>query len=108
MSEELKPCQFCGSHPRSLMGYDYGKVSCGNEHCQVYNAVFSVDKWNARHIPEGFALVEIQLLDTICVHTNRIIDDPDVDITVNLEYAIERLMKVIKSCTSKNKNDNAE
>lgn len=57
---ELKPCPFCDGETRKLMGYDYGNVSCRNEHCNIYGVVFSVAKWNTRHIPEGYALVPIE------------------------------------------------
>ncbi len=59
MSEELKNCPFCGSDDVAKYG---PKNDCFIE-CQECGLAVdncSVKIWNARHIPEGFALVPIE------------------------------------------------
>ncbi len=64
MSEELKPCPFCGSegelYKREKWYSREFDVRCINSECGTHFTGFNVSEWNARHIPEGFALVPIK------------------------------------------------
>ena len=59
---ELKPCPFCGGigvDPEGWASVD----TCGPE-CVVCGATAtSIDQWNTRHIPEGYALVPVGQLE---------------------------------------------
>lgn len=60
MSEELKPCPFCGSEYIELHGGMHPKCNeCGCEQSRVIGRK-SVAVWNTRHIPEGYALVPLE------------------------------------------------
>lgn len=56
---ELKPCPFCGSQPRALMGYNYHKFSCSNDSCEIYDTPFQKEAWNTR--ADGWVSVEDEL-----------------------------------------------
>ena len=65
MSDELKPCPFCGSTNISQRPYnnemgDVGMVKCNN--CLVLS---SYRGWNARHTPEAVKTNETQTLTTL-------------------------------------------
>ena len=55
MSEELKPCPFCGSGDIEV----YGDSMFECQGCGFIIDDVSVSEWNTRHIPEGYKLVPI-------------------------------------------------
>lgn len=68
MSEDLKPCPFCGGVPRHNTIFDIAECyNCGGQ--------ASIDTWNIRHIPEGYALVAIftlkQMAEMIAAATEK-------------------------------------
>ncbi len=60
MSDELKPCPFCGSKPVVSIRFDFGSVKCINESCWVrphvrrkddatkIGATIAIEAWNRR------------------------------------------------------------
>ena len=57
MSEELKPCPFCGGMPKvndwTLKGITDKRCFCDNEKCPVYlSKTIAIDDWNARPIED--------------------------------------------------------
>lgn len=47
-ASELKPCPFCGLPPSDGMGYDWGKVGCGNARCMIGGIYVLTERWNTR------------------------------------------------------------
>ena len=86
----------CFDYPRDHVHESWSEenIQYGIEYIEVARQE-AIKDWNMRYIPDGFALVKVDLLQSVCVHTNRIINDQDVDCTVNLEFAIEQLQELI-------------
>ena len=58
MSEELKPCPFCGGMPKvndwTLKGITDKRCFCDNEKCPVYlSKTIAIDDWNTRPIEDA-------------------------------------------------------
>ena len=58
MSEELKPCPFCGGMPKvndwTLKGITDKRCFCDNEKCPVYlSKTIAIDNWNTRPIEDA-------------------------------------------------------
>ena len=58
MSEELKPCPFCGGMPKvndwTLKGITDKRCFCDNEKCPVYlSKTIAIDGWNTRPIEDA-------------------------------------------------------
>jgi len=76
MTDQLKPCPFCGGKPEVYSDWELEHsigertywIMCNNDGCHVqvfldneYSSKESAAKaWNTWHIPEGFALVPIE------------------------------------------------
>lgn len=60
MSEALRTCPFCGGDPLDLGD---GYYCCDNDDCAGVSLDCTKDKWNTRHIPEGYALINV---DAVC------------------------------------------
>jgi|SRR5690554_3719447 len=58
MSEELKPCPFCGA-PDIGGGMFMHSVTCALKYIEARESVPDW-AWNERHIPEGYALVPVE------------------------------------------------
>lgn len=73
MMSELKPCPFCGGVPTLVVPDDTrmvkkgSRVECcvstGSEYPNGDSPEAAVERWNTRHIPEGYALVSISDLE---------------------------------------------
>lgn len=48
MSEELKPCAYCGKEACIGMGYNEGLVCCGNRKCGTFRTWYTPKEWNTR------------------------------------------------------------
>jgi Lar family restriction alleviation protein len=74
MSEELKPCPFCGSANVEVQAFRHGS-ECYTVRCDGCGALgplkrssagshiswdLAMEAWNTRHIPEGYALVPVE------------------------------------------------
>ncbi|WP_027859235.1 Lar family restriction alleviation protein [Marinobacterium jannaschii] len=65
-NQKLKPCPFCGGEAELIEAqYPYVECTeCGISIDFLRNREFdhkaAVDKWNARHIPEGYVLVPVE------------------------------------------------
>lgn len=72
---DLKPCPFCGEAPYSdeetarifgiKTGWNYA-IACS--HCESVGScsetmVGAINLWNSRHIPEGYALVPLEMTE---------------------------------------------
>lgn len=58
MSEELRPCPFCGEMPKvhdwKLKGITDKRCFCDNENCPVYlSKTIAIDDWNTRPIEDA-------------------------------------------------------
>lgn len=67
---ELKPCPFCGTTARIFggpMAQERYSIWCNNYHHIEYgmNEQETIDAWNTRHIPEGYALVPVEPSEAI-------------------------------------------
>lgn len=49
MSEELKPCPFCGSPAELIKKY----VACSSTQCNAYETHIPIDEWNTRPIEDA-------------------------------------------------------
>lgn len=56
MTDQLKPCPFCGSNHVDPIGWLNAAGKTGPECCVCGATAASVGDWNARHIPEGSSL----------------------------------------------------
>lgn len=65
MSEELKPCPFCGGEPYTLDTREGWHIECSNDDCVCQPSLYTfyhrfedaVEKWNTRHIPKDYVIV---------------------------------------------------
>ena len=70
MSEELKPCPFCGD--KAVKVEQNGKFITECIRCPssisipMFSKKTSAIYWNTRHIPEGYALVRVDDINTAC------------------------------------------
>ena len=48
MSEELKPCPFCGNNAKLHIGATKNACLCDNEKCILFARVIYIDAWNTR------------------------------------------------------------
>jgi len=68
MTEQLKPCPFCGGEPFKLDCEQGWHLECANDDCISQPALSgfhhryenAVKAWNTRHIPEGYQMVPIE------------------------------------------------
>jgi len=68
MSEELRPCPFCGEMPKvnnwTLKGITDKRCFCDNENCPVYlSKTIAIDDWNTRPIEDALTarIAELEL-----------------------------------------------
>jgi hypothetical protein len=54
MSEELKPCPFCGKdcHKTTLCMHNETLVECNNKKCALFGRIMKTSTWNTRTPPE--------------------------------------------------------
>ena len=68
---KLKPCPFCGGEAFYWLdtSYDDKHVieceSCGTDMRDEYEKDDAIEKWNTRHIPEGYAVVPVNPTEAI-------------------------------------------
>ena len=100
MSEELKPCPFCGGMPKvndwTLKGITDKRCFCDNEKCPVYlSKTIAIDDWNTRPIEDALN-ARIAELEAELKITDEL-----------LKEATETIGAVVACCTY-NSNDDAK
>lgn len=70
MSKELKPCGHCGGEAFVAPSGSCGGIArcgeCGARTVSDYSQDQAVELWNTRHIPEGYAMVRVDDINTAC------------------------------------------
>ena len=85
----MKKCDECGTTTVTITRFGDGGMFCGK--CLRNGKKLSRARVDSYLEENGLVAVPIASLRTALIHANRLIEDMDVDTSVNFEFAIETL-----------------
>ncbi len=103
LSEELKPCPFCGEKDIRLIDKIFPTCSeCGATQNNVIGGV-AIGLWNQRVTPEGYALVDKALIKNVVLHFDRQFKNTNYQyVSTKLIIALQEIEAAINgNCTAR-------